>query len=291
MNLQYKFTTPAKCFSACEKNNGIVFYKYDGNKIGIWNRKEMKILYEFNFGMESVIRNINWSDLGDCIVIVTNMIIVFNVYSKKIEFRYLPDRLKLKQAFLLKNRKLMIENCSKSIQLISYSSQIEYTYHYDYYTRTDDRIFFVLNGVLNVLDLNFETIFCKMLSFNSINLFEIYKRKVYFVDKNQIMGIDYVFHLEEKIDNFQITKKYIFVEFDNQIYVYEKHTDKHILRLDFLEYWIEKKTNIIFCLNKNIFYIYKPIDEDLKFQMIQKKIEFKEQEHEFDLSDEMIEIP
>lgn len=189
MNRVDQFSTECRKF-AWSPENKLAFYKCEENVISIYICNKKKMWYTYQFGSESVIKHVNWSDLGENLVITADSVIVFNVYTKEIEFRYITGSGKISKAYLLKNRKLLIELYKKKLELINHLGQIEITYYFTAYEKYKDKIFLLLNGVIYTLDNNFQTIDQYVISFSKINSFTIYNKKVYHFEENKIHQLE-----------------------------------------------------------------------------------------------------
>lgn len=139
--------------------------------------------YTYQFESESEIRHVNWRDLEESLVITADMVIFFNVYTKKIEFRHNTSTGKIFRTYLLKNRKLLLELYEKRLELINQPGIKEITYFFDAYEKYKEKIFLLFIDVIYTLNNNFETFDQFFVSFCSIDSFTIYNRKVYYLEE------------------------------------------------------------------------------------------------------------
>lgn len=279
--------------------NRLVFYKCEQNTVIIYNYNKKKVWYSYQFGSETAIKHINWSDIGENLVVIANGVIVFNIFTQNIEFRYITDSGRIIQAYLLTNRKLLLELVRNRLQLIDQFGQLEITYFFTAYKKYKNRVFLLFNGVLYTLNINLKTLDQYVVSFNQVNSFNVYNRKVYLLEKIKqdksdvsyiIRGRDFAFYLENELDSFQISKKFLFAQKGETVRVFNKHSQEDILTSGFSDFYVDADNERLFILNKGILKIYDGTKTDYSFKLIDSRKVYIEEEHEFDSSDDTPDI-
>ncbi|ELQ74583.1 hypothetical protein THOM_2496 [Trachipleistophora hominis] len=290
MDLVSTYSISFNRFAVNMNGNTIVFYNYLGRRFLLVRKNDYRRLYNFTYDELQKIKFISWSEKGENLVIChTDEVTAFNIYTKKTELRLSVDKMVL-GAYLLDNRKILLEY-QKEIKLINQCAQSECSFYIDSYTKAKNRIVFIFDGYLTVLNLDFIVLFQRFISYCQIKQFDIYKNKYYYNEDGIIKGVDYVFECKDEISEFKLTKNFVYCYSKKNLKIFEKHSDSVLLALEADSFFLDKSREILYLLYDNSFLVYKKPRKCYLFQMIEGNITYKEREYEFDLSDNVELIP
>lgn len=280
---------PFDRFAVNTTGNTIVFYNYLGSSISVVQKSSLTKIFDFPLARFPPIRSITWSAKGESLVINCSQVIALNIYTRDHEYLY-DSESEPENAFLLDNRKLLL-GFKDEIRLKNRSSMTESSFFVDAYIKAADRIVFVYDGCLTVLNLDFVVLFQKIISFDLVRQLDIYGKKYYFMEKKEIRGIDLVFALKEEIEGFKLTRDLVYTYSKEKLKVFSKHSEEMLLEKAPGYFFIDKDKDVLYILEGNYFCIYKKRTKSYTFTLIENNITYKEKEHEFDLSDDVEQIP